>query len=276
MNNLLYFIARYHPVFVFLLLEVVSYNLIIRYNTPQQTIHNHSVEVWTSAVDNKVSTIKNYFKLQQIADSLVQENAKLAGALFSIKERLKDASIPRIEDGPTYWLKGARVLSNALFERHNTFTINKGSDDGILPGQGVVTLNGVAGIVKSVGAHYSVVLSLLNPLVRVSAKMKKAPFFGTLRWEGGDLQMADLYDIPKYAEVHKGDSIVTSGFSTIFPPDIPLGMIDRFKIKRGSDVYSIKVRLFTETPTLSYVYVIQRKDREEIIGLQKESQQSDR
>ena len=88
--------------------------------------------------------------------------------------------------------------------------------------------------------------------------------------------MADLYDIPKYAEVHKGDSIVTSGFSTIFPPDIPLGMIDRFKIKRGSDVYSIKVRLFTETPTLSYVYVIQRKDREEIIGLQKESQQSDR
>ncbi len=270
MQNLLYFISRYYAFFVFLILEIISYNLIIGNNMPQRKIHEHSIAVWTAVVDDKISVIKNYFKLQQIADSLVRENARLKGELLNIKASLKDSLIPKIRRDSMYEMVGARVLSNTLYERHNTFIINRGTLHGIQAGMGAMTNNGVAGIVRNSNEHYSIVMSLINPSIRISAKMKHYPFFGTLHWQGGDLQMLDLYDIPKYAEIHKGDTIVTSGYSTIFPPDIPLGTIEKFHINQGSDVYNIKVRLFSRMPNLKYVYVIRRKGLEEIEALKNE------
>ncbi len=268
MQSLLYFVSRYYPIFVFLLLEIISYNLIVRYNIHQRTIYHHSVDVWTSSVDNKISTVKNYFRLQKIADSLVTENARLASAYHNLLERNKDKRLSTINKDSTYVLVGARVLNNSLFKRHNTFTINKGQEDGIEPGQGVIHLKGIAGIVKNTSPHFAVVMSLLNPSVRISSKIQNKPYFGTLHWNGGNLEKVGLFDIPKYAELHRGDTIVTSGYSSVFPPDLPIGSIEKFHVKEGSDVYSIEVKLFAVSSSLDYVYIVKNNHLKEIQSLQ--------
>jgi len=115
--------------------------------------------------------------------------------------------------------------------------------------------------------QFSTVISLLNTNLRVSAKIKKNNAFGSLSWDGVDHQEAVLYEIPYHIDISKGDTIITSGFSTIYPEGILIGTIKNFEVE-GGNFYVIRVKLSTDFKRLTYVNVVSNLRKGEQIELE--------
>lgn len=163
----------------------------------------------------------------------------------------------------------AHVINNTIARPHNYITIEKGSLDGIRPEMGVVDQNGVVGIVNIVGPHTARVISLLNPHLRLSAKVKGSEQLGSLVWKGKDSRRAVLEELPRHAKFHRGDTIVTSGFSTAFPEGVPIGRIVSAVRERDDNFYALNVELFTDFSTLSTVRVIDDRMAAELHEVEK-------
>jgi rod shape-determining protein MreC len=169
----------------------------------------------------------------------------------------------------------AEVVNNSIVYTNNFITINKGSDDGIHSDMGVISINGLAGIVMTVNAKYSLVISLLNTNQKISAKIKNTNYFGALLWKGGDSRYAFLEELPTHSIFKAGDTIVTSGYSTIFPQGIMIGTVDSFDKQHDDNFYSLKVRLATDFSTLRTVSVIENRNQEELMEVEKQTKRND-
>ncbi|MDE6650935.1 MAG: rod shape-determining protein MreC, partial [Paramuribaculum sp.] len=154
---------------------------------------------------------------------------------------------------------------------HNYITLNKGELDGVKPEMGVVDQNGVVGIVNLTAPHSARVISLLNPNFRLSCKVKGHNHVGSLVWDGSDYTTAILEELPKHAEFQEGDTIITSGYSTVFPEGVPVGVVIKGMRDHDENFYTLKVKLFTDFPNLSTVRVIGDSMKEEIDNLEKSS-----
>jgi rod shape-determining protein MreC len=161
-----------------------------------------------------------------------------------------------------YTFLTARVVNNSINRRNNYLTLNKGSLQGVQAEMGVICPDGIVGIVKDVSEHFSSVISVLHKDSRISTKIKKNGYIGSLMWEGYNAGYAILKDIPKHVKLAVGDTLVTSQFSAIFPEGIMVGVIDKFDSKPG-DFYLIDVKLSTDFDNLSYVYLVTNVLKEE-------------
>jgi rod shape-determining protein MreC len=140
----------------------------------------------------------------------------------------------------------------------NYITLYRGSAEGVGEGMGVIGPNGVVGIVRKVSPHYAVVMSLLHKDASISVKLLKSGSFGTVKWDAGSAggYYGILKDIPKNIQVHPGDTVITSGYSAIFPPGLQVGYVDRITQLTASNFYRIRIRFATRFRSLQYVYVI--------------------
>ncbi len=161
----------------------------------------------------------------------------------------------------------AEVINNSVNRQNNYITLNKGKKDGIRPEMGIVGPNGIVGIITNVSDNYSTGPTVLNKRWRVSAKIKNSNYFGSLLWDGLNYRIAQLNEIPFHVELAIGDTIITSGYSSIFPEGVMIGQIEDFNIGNGDNFYEINVRLSTNFMTLTYVEVVQDKDQSEIKNL---------
>src|SRR5699024_4176830 len=165
-----------------------------------------------------------------------------------------------------------RVISNNYTKSKNILTINKGANEGVHIDMGVVSSNGIVGIVNKVSKNYATVQSVLNTQSQINAKLKKTHHFGILVWEDiRDPYHANLIDIPRHTDFEIGDTIVTGGKSTIIPEGIPVGTIDSYELEEINNAFVIRVKLFTDMTSLHSVYLIENKDYDEIITLEKET-----
>ena len=155
----------------------------------------------------------------------------------------------------------ARAINSSTTRPFNYITIQKGELDGVKPEMGVVDRNGVVGIVNITGKHTARIISLLNPHLRLSCKVKGSQHVGSLTWDGRDAAHALLEELPRHAKFHKGDTIVTSGFSTSFPEGVPVGVVESGVRGADDNFYSLRIKLFTDFSTLSYV----RVDRKSVV-----------
>lgn len=266
MRNLIYLLVRYSAIVLFVILEVVSFYLIINYNKSQKEIWAHSSNLLTGTVNEKVSGVQNYFDLQNTNDSLLRENAKLLETIINYRVSSRDNSFQKYERSDSirsYEMIPARVCGQTLNLRNNYMTLCKGEDDGIQVGMGVVTAKGVVGIVKATSGKFATVLMILNSQSRVGAQIKDKNYHGVLIWDSDDIEKMTLIDLPKHAEISKGDTILTSGYSVAFPPDLYLGTIEDFEIEGGSNNYRITVNRDYPIANLEYVYVVKFIDAEE-------------
>lgn len=151
---------------------------------------------------------------------------------------------------------------------HNFLTIDRGSKDGILRGQGVRNEDGVVGIVRTVGTNYSVVLPIINTQMNLSCRFAKNDYIGTLQWDGRDSRFAMLTDVAAHMVVNTGDTIITSGLSPVFPEGIPVGIVENSTLKEGDSYYTIRVRLHTNFKRLKYVEVVGNAHQQEMEELQ--------
>ena len=168
----------------------------------------------------------------------------------------------------------ARIVNNSVNKKHNFLTLNKGSLQGLRPEMAVVSDGSIIGVIKGVSKNYSTVISLLNLDLKISAKVKKNGYFGSLSWDGQGYQTAILSEIPLHADIQAGDTIITSGYSSIFPEGIQIGFIKDFEEKGGS-FYEIKVKLSTDFKSLNNVNVIGNLLQIEKIELEEQALEND-
>src|SRR5665648_1074151 len=170
------------------------------------------------------------------------------------------------------FFNSSNVLTGTVYEKFSTMenyiSLNKGSRQGIKPDMGIICAGGVVGVITNVSPNYSTGLSLLNKRLSIPAKINKNNYFGSLVWDGEHFNTADLKEIPFHNIVNVGDTVVTSGFSSVFPEGIMIGTIKNFDVESGTNFYNIKVELSTNFKTLKYVEVVQNTKQTELMKLE--------
>jgi len=243
---------------LFIFLEVFCFYLIATNNRFQQASVLNSTNRMVTSTMEAVNYVQEYIHLRENNIALSEENARLRSKLPETRYST-DRSLSFIDDSAffqQYTYISAKVINNSIHHRNNYITLDKGAMHGVRPEMGVITPNGIAGIVNQVSAHYCTVMSLLHSKTNLSAMIRRNGFFGSLKWEGDDPSVAYLYEIDKTVPVKKGDTIQTTSYSSIFPAAIPIGRVESTRIEPGSPFHKIKVRLFTRFGNLSHVYIV--------------------
>lgn len=252
---------------VFIILEIAAMSMLKRSSTLQDFWINrasHNAMAWTWG---RVTEVRNYFSLQKQNQLLAGRNFELFKELQRYKEMEKElkalSKLDSIGFRSRYNYIPAEVTAMGTNSRHNYIILDKGSDDGVRPNSAIITPNGVVGMVYSVNRHYSYGLSLLNDKISVSARIGKEGLVAPLSWDGRGTDYAILKDIPLHLTVAEGDTVLTSGLSTVYPADIPVGVTMGSRLVDGA-VNVVDVKLFIDFATLRYVIIAENPDRETI------------
>lgn len=279
MRNLLIFISKYNAFFFFIIFFAISLALIIQNNSYQRASILNSSNLVIGQSYEKINSLQAYLRLAQINDSLAKENARLRASLKSsfYFDSVEQNTVKDTVKLQEYTYLVAQVVNNSTHQKSNTITVNKGRRHGIRKGMGVICSSGIVGIVDNVSAHYATIKSLLHQDVRISARISENQAFGSLVWgqENYDPRMAVLKDIPNHVEVKRGYHIVTSGYSSLFPADIPIGRVLATRKKSGEISSDVKVKLSTDFSTLAYVYIIKSSLAAERHALELESKEDE-
>ncbi|MDO4180240.1 MAG: rod shape-determining protein MreC [Bacteroidales bacterium] len=277
MRNLLDFFLKYNYWFLFVLLEVISFVLLFRFNGYQGSVFFTSANLVAGAMHDAAGNVTGYFHLKTINDELVQRNVELELQLESLRKTLVEATedstgIEQMKQDALadYDLLKAEVINNSVKHADNYITLNKGKADGVRSEMGVVTGSGVVGIVYLTSAHYSIVIPVLNSKSNISCKIRRSDYFGVLQWDGGSSQYAYVRDMPRHSQFSLGDTIVTSGHSAVFPSGIPVGTVDDIADSHDGLSYLLRVKLFTDFARLNDVRIIAHKGQEEQLELEKQ------
>jgi len=254
--------------------------LIVKNQDYQKSVFLSSSNSVASTMFEWSNSVVEFFKLRAANDNLSEENTalknqlvKLQNQLVSLKKETPDSVHFRIPPEMEYQFIAAKVIKCTTNKTLNYITINKGALDGIKPDMGVVSDEGVVGIVKTVSPKFSVVIPILNPKIEISCKFKRSNYSGGLLWNGEDSRYANLNDIARHVELALGDTLITSGLTSTFPEGIPVGNIEDFKIKESDAYYKIKVKLAVDFRTLSHVKVINYLNYQEQKDLEKKSEE---
>ena len=277
MRNLLNFFLKYNYWFLFVLLEVISFALLFRFNSYQGSAFFTSANRLAGAVYDAANNVTGYFHLKTINDELVQKNVELELQVERLRETLTEATgdssgIEQMKQEALqeYDIFKASVINNSITHADNYITINKGTADGVRSEMGVVNGSGVVGIVYLTPSHHSIVIPVLNSKSSISCKIKKSDYFGFLKWDGGSSEYAYVKDMPRHSLFSLGDTIVTSGHSAVFPSGIPVGTVDDIADSHDGLSYLLRVKLFTDFARLNDVRVIAKKGQEEQLELEKQ------
>jgi rod shape-determining protein MreC len=165
------------------------------------------------------------------------------------------------------------IYKNSYTFPNNYLTLNKGQNNQIEEDYGVITSKGIVGVIDKTSKNYSRVLSILNTNSRINVKLKKTNYFGTLSWDGKSPEITQLRDIQDLVKLSVGDTIVTSGYSATFPPNIPVGSVESFHLNETEDLYIIDVKLFNNMRNLEHVYIIKNTDTNELRTLNSSNEQ---
>jgi len=277
MNNLLNFFVKHSAWFIFTIYVILSLVLLFRDNPYQQSVYLTSANSLSAAVYKAFNGVTSYFHLRDINESLQERNAALEMELVELRGQLRDLALqsPDSLNQPAlrqYSFVMAQVISNSIAQPNNYITINRGSLDGVSPEMGVIDQNGVVGIVNVVGPHAARVISLLNPHMRLSCKLRDSGFYGSLVWDGKSPSHAVLEELPKHVAWFKGDTIVTSGYSAVFPEGIIVGVVEGLARGMSDSFVSLRIRLTTNFSQLSSVRVITNSMKGQIDALRRAEQ----
>lgn len=277
MRDLLRFLQKYSHWFLFLLLEAFCLVLVGRTARYQQSVLLSSAGSVSGAVYDLAGKVTSYFHLKDANEALLDRNVFLEERVALLEKALADCTgdtLPAISGIPlsdgSWNTFRAHVIKNSLNRADNYITLDKGADDGIREDMAVVGASGVVGIVCRTSSGYSLVLPLLNSKSSVSCKIQGSDYFGYLKWEGEDPCYAYLKDLPRHAEFSLGDTVVTSGFSSVFPAGLMVGTVDDMADSHDGLSYLLKVKLATDFGKLGSVRVLARSGQEELEALEEE------
>jgi rod shape-determining protein MreC len=266
MNNLRRFILKYHFIILFILLEVISILLLAN----SQRFHRNRMVNTTNDVVGKVyewsSEVGNYFRLNSANKQLAEENAMLRQQLSVVYDTT--TCTYDITKGDTlYKYIPAQVVNNSTNQVNNYIIINKGAKDGIERDMSVISTDGIVGVVTDVSRHYASIMSLLHSKSVVGVRFKNNQEIAGLKWQTNNYRYGLVEDIPTHIVLQKGDTIVTSSHSNIFPEDLMVGTVEEFYPTAVDALNKAKIRYATDFSTLRHVYVIKDLHKPELDSL---------
>ncbi len=268
MKNILLIFIKYGTHLLFIAFQIIFFTLIININRVHGDIYNNTKSIFFENLNNKVDQLSDYLKLDEQNDSLARENARLMDVIINQRINTPKSILLDTLLLQQYSFIPAEICNKTIHLRNNYFTLCAGKIDGAKPMMGVISTEGIVGITTKVSENYSQVIPLLHSQSRISASIKGLHFFGNLVWKEANPRIMTLEAVPKHAAISIGDTIVTSGYSSIFPRDLPIGTIVNFEIAKGSSNYVIDVGLFNDLNNLSYAYLVNNKLKEEQLNLE--------
>ncbi|MFD0794352.1 rod shape-determining protein MreC [Mucilaginibacter litoreus] len=277
MRNLLIFITKYNAFFLFLIFMISSLIIFVKYNSFQKASFINSTNEVTGTLYTRADELKSYLSLKDVNDRLARENAALRNQLRS-SQYADTAARHTVTDTiykQQYEYIAAKVINNSVNKRNNYLTINRGSNDGIEKGMGVISGAGVVGKVVLVSPHLSIVQSLLHKDSRVSGMLLSNKEIGYLEWgDDMDPHKALLVDVSNNAQPKIGEQVVTSDLS-LFPAGTALGKVSKLKVKGVGFFLNMEVTLAVDFSKLEYVYVVLNKFAKEQAGLEAQEKQDE-
>jgi len=258
MDRLLNFLFQYRAFFTFLFVELFCAWLIVQNNQYQSTRYFNTANGMAANIIKFSQGVREYLSLQKINTELAEENALLRTQLERKIQTLQAIEVQPLDSSVVkrFDYVSARVINNSTLLFKNYITVDKGRLDGIEPGMAAISSHGAIGKVKSVSDHFAVLISLLNTDEQLSSAIKRTGYFGTARWEGTSPRLIDLHYIPRHVDPTVGDTIVTSGYNAIFPPNILVGTIASVSLGEEAPFYEIKVELAQDFAKLAFVEII--------------------
>ncbi len=279
MRNLLDFITAHYHWFLLLILEAIGATLLFRYNSYQHSVWVSSANTVAGMVYEGESKIHAFFALTRNNEDLSAENIYLQNQVTRLTNKLIDmgedsADVVALKDVQPYQLIKAKVVHSTLNQKNNLITINRGEADGVKVDMGVISGKGVVGIVYMTGQHYSVIIPILSSLSSISCKIEGSNYFGHLKWEGKERNMAYVDDIPRHARFSKKARVVTSGYSAVFPEGIGIGKVNTVFNSPDGLSFRVKVHLYTDFANLRDVYVVDNSGAREQLDILRAAQDS--
>lgn len=274
MWSLVRFFSKNSPFFTWLVLSVISLILLFQSNPYHRSKWFGSANAVSGSFYSMANNVTGYFALATTNQELLErvgqidaENQHLRKLLSEYESELIVGEMPewKRDGGPQFEYMLAHVVSNSVNQAQNYLTLDKGELDGVRVGMGVTAQNGVVGIVAKTSNHYSLVISVLNPQLRLSAGLASNGSFGSLLWDGKDARVALLEDMSRNSKAQPGDSVVTTGYANSFPKGVPIGRIIKVDDKKGNNNFLVcKVELFTDFDRLNDVNIVINHDQEEL------------
>ncbi|MCX7546636.1 rod shape-determining protein MreC [Xanthomarina sp. F1114] len=267
MQQIINFIIRNKSFLFYLLLFSIAFVFTIQSHSYHKSKFINSANSLSGGIYSSVNNVNEYIHLRAQNELLQEENNQLRSVLFNQKDSLQTTFTDSTYSGISYKFSPAIVIKNSYSLSNNMLLLNKGKRDSIQQDFGVISSKGIVGIVDNTSKKYATVISILNTTSRISAQLKKSNHFGSLIWNGKSPHIVQLTEIQKIAPIQKGDTIITSGRSAIFPKNIPVGTVESYHLDASENYYTMQVRLFTDMTSLEHVYIIENKDVEEINAL---------
>ena len=260
MQQLLNFFFKNRTFLLFLMLFSFALGLTITSHDYHRSKFVNSSTLISGSIHAFFSKIGNYFNLKEENTILLQENNRLKE--LNLNHPIESIAVSN--EAKNYKLIPASVIKNTYAFPKNYLTLNKGERDLIKEDMGVITSKGLVGIIDKTSSKYARVISILNIKSKINAKLKKSNHFGTLEWNGKNHRSVQLHDIQDLVKLVKGDTVVTSGYSSVFPENIPIGRIESFQLNETKDLYIIDVVLFNDMTNLRHVHIIENLDLEQL------------
>jgi rod shape-determining protein MreC len=275
MRNVFLFIARFSNLLFFLFLQVLALSMLFRYNKFHQAAYMNVANEVTGRFYVRYNKIETYFSLQKENEKLRMQNAELLNKLKS-DFAVPDSSmqlvtdtfrVDSLEQYRKFLYLPAKVIGNAVDGQNNFITLHRGSKQGVDVNMAVIGPEGVVGKVVNVSPNMSVVMSLLHRKNSVVALLKKGGGFGEVTWDGKDPRFVTLSNIPRTIKVAKGDTVITSSYSDIFPPGKVVGYVAEVREDKSSSTYSLKVKTATDFYSVQHAYVVKNIQKAEMDSL---------
>ena len=275
MRNIFLFIARFSNLFFFLLLQAVALTMLFRYNKFHEAAYMNVANEATGKVFLRYNGIQTYFSLKKENDKLREQNARLMNML-KVDFNAPDSSlqlitdtirVDSIEQYRKFLFLPAKVIGNSVDAQNNYLTLHRGSNQGVDVNMAVVGPEGIIGKVINVSPNMSVVMSLLHRKNSVVALLKKGSGFGEVIWDGKDPRFVTLTKIPRTIRINKGDTVVTSPYSDIFPAGQVVGFVEEVAEEKSTSVYSLKVRTATNFYSVQHAYIVKNLQKSEMDSL---------
>ncbi len=274
MKNLFAFVLKHNFIFIFLLLQGICVALLVRDNGYQGSHVLNSSNRAVASVYETAANTKEYFALKIENEKLARENATLRNFVKSNFTMLQLKEIKRNDTlyKQQYSFINAKIVNASVNKRRNFLTLNAGSGQGITRDMGVMSSEGIVGIVTDVSPNFASVMSLLHKDAKVNCQLKRDGSYGPLVWDGSDYRHCQLTDIPTHAKIKAGDTVITSELSGIFPEGLMVGTIVDFERKRNESFYTARVKLSADLKRVNHVYIVKNRFKKERDSLETKAQ----
>tara|TARA_Y100001958_G_C21170477_1_gene502376 strand:+ start:535 stop:1323 length:789 start_codon:yes stop_codon:yes gene_type:complete len=258
MRNLLLFIIKNKDHFVFAVTVTLSISLLFNRNNDEMSVVRGFSSDVVSFLSSPMVKVKSLAIVSEenkyLREKNLQLNLQLESLLYAADENENLRELLDFKRKTKLKIIPASIINKGIQTNIKSLTIDVGEKDNVSTNQAVLTSNGVIGKTIQVGENSAIVQSISDNNFRLSVRIMPSGAVGILKWFNGNV--CKVYEVQKNVEVNIGDRVITSGFSKIYPPKLPVGTVSGVYDERGSYQKVINVNIQNDFESIQNVFIV--------------------